>query len=80
MTEPGNIFKSGGHCYGPMGYPDCAYWDKVKCVEHHVGDTKARCFGFLTTRCLLFGGVGKDASRALECCDRIYGKDYEGRA
>lgn len=73
MTEPGKIFKSSGHCYGPMGYPDCAYWTKNEPIE----DT-----GYYrdASKCALFGGAKKDASRALECCDRIFGKDYEGRA
>lgn len=74
MTEPGKIFKSGGHCYGPMGYPDCAYWDK---------DTPTTADGAHYNepgRCRLFGDVDKDASRALEVCDRVFGKDYEGRA
>ena len=30
--------------------------------------------------CALFGHTEKDASRALEVCDRVFGRDYEGRA
>ena len=71
MTEPGKIIKSIGHCYGPMGYPDCAYWKHREKDKDHVVDY---------SRCALFGNTDKDASQSLECCNRIYGFDYEGRA
>ena len=114
MIEPGKIVKSGGHCYGSMGEPDCAFWkhsekdnltpEKVcpQCFSHSLGRLEGRrldgaaVVGWLVcrkcgfkmegevkdldeSRCLLFGNTEKDASLSLVCCDRIYGKDYEGR-
>ena len=72
MIEPGKIVKSGGHCYGPCGEPDCAYWTHNEAKQ--APDRKCEY-----SACLLFGNTDKDASRALFCCDKIYGKDYEGR-
>lgn len=71
MIEPGKIVKSGGHCYGPMGGPDCAFWINDACGD----EAGARRL----SACALFGHTDKDASRALEVCDRVFGKDYEGR-
>jgi hypothetical protein len=71
MIAVGKITKSGGHCYDPMGVQDCAYWEHREADKDHV---------VTYSRCRLFGNTSKNASRALVCCDKIYGKDYEGRA
>ena len=61
------IIKYGSHCYDAMGWNECTWWD-------YSADKNSLC--------LLFGrglGVKKDASEALNICNKIYGPDYEGK-
>lgn len=74
MNEGQKVIKSGGHCYGPCGAPDCAFW------LFEAEEPRLNRPAWTSNRCALFGNAEKDHSRALHACDKLYGYDYEGRA
>lgn len=66
------IIKTCGHCYDSMGNFKCDFWFTV---DEMVDFGKSRTVNC----CVLFNSVEKKASESLVCCDKIYGRNYEGR-
>jgi hypothetical protein len=62
---PDEFGRSVGHCYDGAGANECSFWDRDE-----AGGSVCRLFG---------EGVGKEASRCLVACDKIYGVHYCGK-
>ena len=72
-TGPDVLGKLHGHCYDGTGWIVCDFW-----YGHGTKDNEN---GGGESRCMLFGGkdgIKKHASKALACCDKIYGTSYDG--
>ena len=65
------IIKFCGHCYDSCGWTICDYYALIERGNVAHRDTIYMCELF---------NVEKRDSKSLVCCDRIYGKDYEGEA
>jgi len=77
------VVKSGGHCYDSMGIGTCDFWIEENVKEHISNSAKAAnrpktCI--VKHYCALFGRTEKYLSKALRCCDKTYGDDYDGEA
>jgi hypothetical protein len=86
-TDDNKITKCGGHCYDGTGWKKCYFWgieeskemELTRSDDLHLYFNPEPAADKCKYYCKLFNNIKKHASESLEACNKIYGKDYEGR-